>query len=159
MKQRFSVAFTIIILGTVIGFFINRPRFKKDTNDFGRSFNNERQKIGVPKIEENWFAHNSDSTGTTRMNKSHLLETKAPHHFAKSVELSKGQLISEEDSYNKFLNDSVDCRIFYEYSYGTKQWHCKMSTHHYGSYPPSEVVELTLIQADSIINSWGLTRE
>ena len=73
--------------------------------------------------------------------------------------MSRGQLISEEDSYNKFLNDSVDCRIIYEYYYITKQWRCKMSTHGYQSYPPSEAVELTIVQADSIINSWGLTRQ
>jgi hypothetical protein len=73
MKRKYSIVFTVVILGLVAGYFVSRPKFNEDTDQFGKSFNNERTKIGIPKIEENWVAHHPDSTGTTWMNISHQL--------------------------------------------------------------------------------------
>ena len=114
--------------------------------------------MGLPVIEDSWVAHNSDSSGATWMNESHRLLTKDAHHFAKTVTMEKGRLTNEEDSYNKFISDSVDNRVIYLYNFDTKEWTCKLSIHYYRTYPPSEVLQLDLKQADSIINSWGLSR-
>jgi len=158
MRQTLSILFTVIVVGLVIGHFLNRPKFKADTDEFGRPFNNRRKQIGLPIIEDSWVAHNSDSTGATWMNKTHRLLTKDAHHFAKSIIINNERLISEEDSYSKFVSDSVDNRVVYLYNLDTKKWDCTLSVHHYGTYPPSKAVQLNLTQADSILESWGLSR-
>ena len=155
MRRRLSITFTIIIIGLVIGYILNRPKYKTDMDDFGKSYNKVRSQIGVPPIEDSWVAHKSDSAGATWMNASHGLLTKDAHHFAKRVRMDNGRLTYEEDSYNKFLNDSVDNRVVYLYNFDTKEWTCKLSIHYYRAYPPDDVRELNLKQADSIINSRG----
>ena len=72
--------------------------------------------------------------------------------------MDNGRMTYEEDSYNKFLVDSVDNRVVYLYNFDTKEWTCKLSIHYYRAYPPDDVRELNLKQADSIINSWVLSR-
>src|SRR6478609_5680626 len=104
MKKIYSITLTVIIAGLVIGYFLNKPKYDSDTDTFGRSFNETRIKLGLPVIEEAWVAHNSDSLGAVWMNKSHVVETKDAHHFAKKVRLGKGELLNEEDSFNKYLN-------------------------------------------------------
>jgi hypothetical protein len=159
MNLKFSIALTVIILGLVLGYFLNKPKFRNESIDFGKSFNSEREKIGIPKIESNWVAFDIDSIEVTWMNKSHMIETHNAHHFAKHTVTSHGQLISEEDSYNKITNDSVDNRVIYKYHFATKMWNCKLSIHKYRAYPPSRPIDLKLEQADSILKSWDLSRQ
>jgi hypothetical protein len=125
---------------------------------YGISYNSKREKIGIPLIEDSWIAHQGDSSGVTWMNKSHRLLTKEAHHFAKDIVFRQGHLISEEDSFNKFLNDSVDQRVSYVYTFKTKRWTCEVSTHYYRSYPPSESENISIHSADSILKQWGLRR-
>jgi len=158
MKKIYSITLTVIIAGLVIGYFLNKPKYDSDTDTFGRSFNETRIKLGLPVIEEAWVAHNSDSLGAVWMNKSHVVETKDAHHFAKKVRLGKGELLNEEDSFNKYLNDSVASRVIYLYTFDTKQWDCELNIHYFRAYPPSKVIPLTLVQADSILTDWGLRR-
>ncbi|MEQ9379111.1 MAG: hypothetical protein RIG68_28235 [Imperialibacter sp.] len=92
------------------------------------------------------------------MDGSHRLSRKDAHHFAKEVTIDHGRLIAEEDSYNKFNNDSVSSRLIYLYSFGSKTWDCKLITHYYRAFPPSVSEQLDLAEADSVLNSWGLSR-
>jgi len=158
MKKIYSITFTIIIAELVIGYFFTKPRYDSNTDTFGRSFNEARIKIGLPIIEEGWVAHYPDSSGVDWMNKSHIVETKDAHHLAKKVRLNKHKLLSEEDSFNKYLNDSVASRLTYLYTFDTKHWDCELSIHYFRTYPPGKVVPLTLVQADSILTDWGLSR-
>lgn len=125
---------------------------------FGKSHNTEREKLGIPIIEDSWVSHYADSTGVTWMNRQHRLLTKEAHHFAKHITLKNGQLVDEEDSFSKFLNDSVDQRLIYLYDFKIRKWTCELSTHYYKAYPPGKADTISLDSADSILHQWGLTR-
>jgi hypothetical protein len=158
MKRTLSIVFTIFIFSAILAFFFNKPKFEKDTDQFGRAFNAERIKLGVPVIEEHWVAHHAGSTGALWMNKSHRIQSQSAHHSSKRTRIENKKWISDEDDFDRFVNDSVSHLVVYIYNVDSNLWKCTLSIHRFNSYPPSRAQTISLTQADSIIGSWGLKR-
>jgi hypothetical protein len=132
-----------------------------DVDRFGKSYNEVRIQLGIPIIEESWLRDSSStSTRVKWMNKLHGVLPKDALHLAKFVRFEDGRLTGDEDIYSKFISDSINYRVFFLYKFESKEWLSKLQTYHYNTSPPGlEQVRITVEQADSIINSWGLSRK
>ena len=142
---------------------------------YGVDFNIEREKIGLPILNENWEhykIHGAMAEGWINTTKTKNI----PHHLRKTVTYNKDSIILREENlyigHKEFVTiDGIvrECLyisyLFIEGEEPDKCWSCtlwtaKMATdgmisNFQGSYYPTDI-HITKTTADSILISWGL---
>lgn len=158
-RRKINWGLSIVLLYTMASFFwstwieIEESNFK-----YGKDFNEVRESLRIPKIEENWISHGSYPTSRFWADPGRAIKTTAPHHSSKTSEFDGTVLVSENDDFHYQANDSIAFRVIFEYHFIDSSWHCELIKYKKGKYPPTESWDLTLSQADSIIDTWGLSR-
>jgi len=125
---------------------------------YGKDFNKTRDSLAVPKIEENWITHESSPLFRFWAHPGRSLNTIDPVHFGKRSTFVDDKIVSEEDRFHYETDGSLAFRVIYKYNFESRTWNCKFIKYIKGKFPPTESWELTLEQADSTINQWGLSR-
>ena len=150
---------SIVAIVTLASFLWSTwSEIEEDNFKYGKDFNEARDSLGVPKIEKNWITHESSPTYRFWAHPARALNTIDPIHFNKRSTFEDGKIVSEEDRFHYEANDSLAFRVIYKYYFNDRTWNCKFIKYRNGKLPPSESWELTLEQADSAINKWGLSR-
>jgi hypothetical protein len=178
-----SVLILLVIAYKLIDYFF---AFKPDDSDckilYGKEFNNERMKRGIPVIPENWiterknicekdsykFKHNNAGVQWYDENHFKIKEIcKRGKHNWKVIVFNDKNIIKESDTYygikkGKYYNYDLYEKEGYEYititySYdaereGYKPWHVEGKILNINDYPTS------LWKADSLLRSWGISR-
>lgn len=127
-------------------------------HEYGHVYNSERIKNGIPIIEDGWTtASKKNDTIQFWGNVKEFKENGAWHHL-KKITLNDSLLISEEDTYNYNVNrkEKYSLLIHYDYSAPSEwyHWSCKLIPNQ--NYGEEQLISLEV--ADSILNSWGLSR-
>jgi len=123
---------------------------------YGKTFNSERRKIGLPSIEESWTLRISDSSHTQWSHKAIYNTRDVPEHIWKTLYFNDSTLIAEEDAFNYDQRDSIGDRLIVTSYFGTSDsMKFEFSRHYYKSYPPSEMHEVSFSFADSLLRHWG----
>ncbi|WP_268125533.1 hypothetical protein [Roseivirga pacifica] len=134
----------------------------KDVSEFrfeyGKNFNDVRDSLGVPKVEDNWITHESSATYRLWAHPGRSLNTIDPIHFGKRSLLEDNKIVTEIDWFHYETDDSLAFRVVYNYHFEDRIWNCEFIKYRKEKFPPSESWQLTLAQADSTINKWGLSR-
>lgn len=127
---------------------------------YGADYNAERQKIGLPVIPSSWrpIARQGDcrwmNPDDDTQYKQHL-----PVHFSKYVNYRDGTLISETDTYygtqdfttaDGTVREYVSVTYYYSANEGAAKWDIVLLD--------QRLHEISLEQAEEILNGWGLPR-
>lgn len=141
---------------------------------FGQILNNERKELGIPIIQENWYTkqvsnkrkgNREYSESWTRQIWSDYIDQDIPFHKEKELDKSIDGEINETDRFQNKLNDSVTLTLEIHFSrYGKKRnenpWRGTLiKVMNYKTDYQQENRDLTIEQADSVLNMWGLTRK
>ncbi len=138
-------------------------------NENSTHLSNEfRKQNSIPIIEKEWT--------TKKIKEREIIwgvyqeNNYTPYHLNKTLKYNKlDTLISEEDCYLYKMNDSLELRLVYIYSYNDKTtpWSCELYRYKkrqvelFGKKRIASDVEseyISLKKADSILNSWNLSR-
>ena len=150
---------SIILIVTLTTFLWTKTKeIKKSNFIYGKEFNKVRDSLGVPKIEANWISHESSDTYMYWAHPGRSVNTTEPMHLNKASTFDGGRLITEEDSFHYETNDSLAFRVIYKYRFDNAFWDCKFVRYRKGKYDATSSWKLTVNQADSVLNNWGLSR-
>tara|TARA_R110000796_G_scaffold96719_1_gene202781 strand:- start:167914 stop:168396 length:483 start_codon:yes stop_codon:yes gene_type:complete len=156
-KIHWGISFLLIVtLGSFLWVMWND--IAENNFQYGKNFNEIRDSLGVPKIEDNWITHESSPTYRLWAHPGRVLNTIDPIHFGKRSTFKNDKIVTEEDDFHYETDDSLAYRVIYKYHFVDRIWNCKFIKYRKGKFPPTESWELTLEQADSTINKWGLSR-
>lgn len=160
MKLRLLVLIALTTLSLAACSVFRRPEPK-----YGREFNAERMKIGLPIIEEDWQLSRSDKGRCSWVTSRR--EDKArrqPVHFSKDVNYRTGMLLSETDLYfgseDWFLDGETyreELTVTYSFrvdDYASRRrlgWSAWL-TDRDGSR------EISLEEAEQVLARWGIQR-
>jgi hypothetical protein len=89
---------------------------KKTNQDFGFEFNTEREKLGIPVIEDHWTASFPVDSFVIWHSNSFDIDT-IGKHVKKWIKVDGKERIFEEDSFYKRLEDSSIQQILIRYSF------------------------------------------
>jgi len=141
--------------------------FEQPTPRFGKEFNAERERLGVPIIPDEWIVTIVSSQGTKWSNpdKEDIIDSRIPFHVSKGIYYGTGELISETDSYFG-MDDWVDLEgnvsresldITYNYQIDENDWkkHLGWSAF-YRSQETMPGKEITLEEAIKILQEWNI---
>ncbi len=158
-SKKINWGLSIIVIVTLGSFlWTTWNDIEEDNFMYGKDFNETRDSLGIPKIEENWITHKSNQYSRFWTHPGRVINTIEPHHSSKTSKFDGNNLASENDDFHWETNDSLAFRVVYEYYFADNKWDCRFIKYRKGKYPPTESWGLTLNQADSVINKWGLRR-
>ncbi|NOS92636.1 MAG: hypothetical protein HOP30_11980 [Cyclobacteriaceae bacterium] len=120
------------------------------------NFNQVRDSLGVPLIENGWAILRADSSGGIWGFSNRIRDDK-PYHSKKEVKLRNLVLLKEIDSY-ECIPDSLNHKVIYEFDFSNRTWNCIYVKEKSNAILPAKGKKILLKQADSIINRWGLNR-
>jgi hypothetical protein len=139
-------------------------------SEFGSHQNNKRRDIGLPVLPENWKVQKAgtDFNGLDYIiwvNPENRTKGKAPIHFSKAIKHNNDRIISESDTFHngkKYMTIDGESYIsmVWKYNYEEsiedgvkfdKGWSIHL-------YDQRGATKLSTIQADSILETWGLVR-
>jgi hypothetical protein len=129
---------------------------------YGSEYNPERIKRGIPIIYENWITQPSTKESVIWTPPEGRARTTAEHD-AKVIILEKNIITKEVDG---FINEIDSNNIFgltIEYDYLTQlnHWKCTVTDLKYKMAKKKTgkaSYDISIIQADSVLASWGLSR-
>ena len=137
-------------------------KWSKNINDnhfeYGKNFNSIRDALNVPVIEDHWITHESSENYRYWSHPGHIVNTTQPIHLDKESIFKGGKILKEIDDFHYETKDSLAFRVVYSYNYVCATWDCKFIRYRKEEFPQTISWKLTLNQADSILNKWGLTR-
>jgi len=139
-------------------------------NENSTHLSNEfRKQNSIPMIEKSW--------SKKRINENVVLWSEpyrenyyTPYHFNKELKYNNlGKVIEEIDRFHYTINDTLELRLIYKYTYknSLNPWNCKLIKYNnkkitlFGKEQIGSDVEseyILLEKADSILNSWNLSR-
>ena len=102
----------------------------KKTNTYGFDYNEERIKLGIPLIENDWVplfpVADLIEWGAPKV----LFKLDKPQHLTKAIHIENGHRIYEEDTYLKYENDSLslEIEIRYTFQHSSDPWSCYLIT-------------------------------
>ncbi len=131
---------------------------EEKTFRYGKDFNGVRNSLGISKIEDDWITHENNEWRRQWGHPGRSVNTIHPMHLGKTSNFDADTLISEEDRFHFETDDSLAFRVIYKYQFDNASWDCKFIRYRKGKYPPTTSWTLTLQQADSVLNKWGLSR-
>jgi hypothetical protein len=150
---------SLIVIVTVTTFIWTRTKAIKDHYfRYGKEFNAVRDSLNVPKIELDWITHDSSPTYRFWSNPKNRVTTVEPMHLYKATMFDKDKILTEEDDFHYETDDSLAFRVVYRYNFGDSTWDCRIIKYRKEKYSETESWKLTLGQADSVLNKWGLSR-
>ncbi len=141
--------------------------FEQPTPKFGREYNEERTKVGVPVIPADWELHTVRDGECAWVNPERTAKRDAriPGHWSKYVNYRTGELLYETDIYfgrEDYVTEEGTfrerLRVTYYYTadpYDHKErlgWSVELSN------STSTGTEITLEEADAILRNWGIDR-
>ena len=157
--KKLNWGLSIVVIVILASFFWTKwDEIEEDNFKYGKDFNKVRDSLGVPKIEANWITHESYPAFRFWAHPGRAINTIEPHHSSKTSKFDGDNLVSENDDFHYETNDSLAFRVVYEYYFTDNSWDCEFIKYRKRKFPPTESWKLTLNQADSIINKWGLSR-
>jgi hypothetical protein len=157
--KQISWVISIILLVAVTTFIWTKTKEIKDNNfKYGKEFNRTRDSLKIPKIEPEWITHESSPTNRYWASSDRRVTRVEPMHLSKESKFDEDKILAEEDRFHYETDDSLAYRIIYRYTFDNSTWDCEFILYRKGKYPPTESWELTLDQADSALNKWGLSR-
>jgi hypothetical protein len=129
---------------------------------YGREYNAERVKRGIPVIQENWKIKKSNFYSRHySLTASDPVKSNVAHNDSKTVIVVNNMIQSESDLYIKPL-DNKNCHLLYmSYDYGYESWYINFRENvdiDKDLNDESKQRYISLPQADSILTSWGLSR-
>jgi hypothetical protein len=158
-RKKINWGLSIVVIATVVSFlWTKRDEVEEDNFKYGRSFNETRKLLGVPKIEENWVTQGNNEWWRRWRDPGRGINTTKPIHLSKTSNFDGDTLISEEDRFYYETDDSLAFRVIYKYRFDSATWECKLIKYRKEKYPPTVSWTLTLEQADSVLTKWGLRR-
>jgi len=125
---------------------------------YGKEFNQTRDSLNIPKIEEGWVTRENNEWRRSWGRPGRGIDTIHPIHLRKTSNFKGDTLISEEDSFHYETDDSLAFRVVYKFQFDNATWDCHFIRYRKEKYPPTSSWTLTLEQADSVLNKWGLSR-
>jgi hypothetical protein len=161
MIKLFAFLAFVAVVGALI-VFMKRKHSDQNSNGlslievYGKSFNSERVKKGLPVIEESWLVRVADSTHVQWSHKEMFNRPSSPEHIWKTLFFLKSRLTAEEDAFNFDQGDSIGDRLIVKVDLNTSDsTSFKFSRRYYKTYPPSRSISVDWIFADSVLRVWG----
>jgi hypothetical protein len=149
-------------------------KYISSDEQFGQKLNDERKKLGIPLIDANWYTKQVSnkrignwtySESWTKQIWSDYADKEEPFHKEKELSKSIDGEINETDWFENKLNDSISLTLELYFSRYSKKrnenpWKGTLIkiTESENDYE-QESKNLTIEQADSVLNNWGLKRE
>ena len=132
------------------------------THQYGLEYNKERIKKGIPIIEDNFILKNHFRKDVMGWGLPGSLDEMRTYHYFKGIRLNSdaSKILFEDDLFHTRINDSLSYRLFLTYNYQNENhWECEL-LHDIRKPSYREIKDsVSLIQADSILSSWGLSRK
>ena len=158
-RKKINLGLSIIVVVTLASFlWTTWSEVEEDNFMYGQDFNKVRDSLGLSKIEENWITHENNEWRRQWGHPGRAVNTIHPMHLSKTSNFNGDTLISEEDRFHYETDDSLAFRVVYRYQFDNATWDCKFIKYRKEKYPPTISWTLTLEQADSVLNKWGLRR-
>lgn len=157
--KKINWGLSIIAIISVTTFIWSKTKeVKEDHFKYGKDFNPTRDSLGIPEIKPDWITYESDETFKHWGNPKRGVTTIEPMHLGKTSTFEGEKILTEEDDFHYETDDSLAFRVVYKYTFDNSAWDCKFIRYRKKKYPPTTSWKLTLEQADSVINEWGLSR-
>lgn len=150
---------SIVIIVTLVSFlWTTWADIEEDNFKYGKDFNKTRDSLGIPSIEENWVTNENNEWRRSWRDPGRGISTTDPIHLSKTSNFNGDTLTSEEDRFHYETEDTLAFRVIYKYQFHNATWDCKFIKYRKERYPPTDSWTMTLMQADSVLNKWGLRR-
>ncbi len=90
----------LLVMFLAVGLVTCKPLIRSEPR-FGREYNIERMKVGVPIIPDDWELFNSDAKYAAWVNPARAknMSDRIPLHYDKALDYRTGSLLSETDTY------------------------------------------------------------
>jgi hypothetical protein len=138
---------------------------------FGQELNSHRQKIGLPLLPADWTITKKGEDFNGQQFETYLnpnrIERKQPSLFSKTVKYKGDELISERNEYHTGQKyETIDghsyISLIITYSFredreGSKLYQPGWHISYYSA--DDQLMNLTIQQADSLLRTWGLSRQ
>ncbi|RFS18798.1 hypothetical protein DVR12_26735 [Chitinophaga silvatica] len=116
---------------------------------YGVAFNAERKRLGIDTLPATWTT--KDKYKTSKIWYPPNRQDSGSFRDDKMININSGKIIYEGDTYKHIVNGQVEL-LTIEFKYETSKWGYK----YYNETNATSIVNLTKIQSDSILQSWGL---
>jgi hypothetical protein len=180
MNRYFAImitCFVVVGLSTWYKYFYPKTDLHNKINSsnekFGRMLNGEREELGIPIIEDNWYTKQVSAKRSgnwtyneswTRQIWSDYTEKEIPFHKEKELNKSIDGEINETDRFQNKISDSVTLTLEMSFSKFRKKRNeypwivtlIKVTDNNSGYKQDNK--DLTIEQADSVLANWGLKR-
>ncbi len=150
----FKSVFLIIVLSVVS---CAKNRTGACPEQYGLDYNENRIELGLPIIEPEWVIHDCDTNFVYWSNRQNRVLSEKPSHLWKRVYFSNNILEKEEDVFHFETTTEKAYRLISSW-YPSKidSTNFRLITFFKDEFPPSVGKEITLLEADSLLNGWGL---
>lgn len=158
-RNKINWGFSIVVFVTMLSFvWTSFEDAEERYFRYGKGFNSTRDSLGIPLIEENWTTRENNEWRRSWSAPGRGIGTIQPIHLKKTSNFHEETLVSEEDRFHYETDDSLAFRVVYKYQFESGIWDCTFIRYRKGKYPPTNSWPLTLEQADSVLDKWGLSR-
>jgi hypothetical protein len=160
MNKLNIIIFGILLLTGCIGYLSWSiiKKIKESNLPYGKNFNNVRDSLGVPRIEDDWILSESNEYNCFWIAPDTTIKQKGPFHQIKSSSFFNNQITDEEDDFYYDTGDSLAFRLILRYQFKDASWDCEFVRYTKHKQPSTKFWPVTLAQADSVLTKWGLSR-
>ena len=156
-KKVWFLSFLILtVLITVLIPFLESRR--EQFPEFGMKYNEVRDSLGIPLIEENWILFDYNDNMQFWKHPIGKVYTHEPFHFYKEQIFENGKLRKEIDGFHYETNGPTAYRIKYTYNFNEGTWNCYRIDYNKNSFPQTSSASISILEADSVLKTWKISR-